>query len=228
MNKRAVIFIAGGAAAVALLLGGALIVGQQQTRSDAASARSALPHATATAVDPSIGAAGASTAEPTSPPEKAAPAPDVEPGASSQPPAAEVLPPEPDTSPALPPSTPLPVLVTTPLPATASATGKIVHGFPSHLIPTAPQSTVVSSSVASEGSHLQAALTAKSTMSADDVVAYYRTAFAKYGLLDSAAPAGQDSSALNFTRGTSSVTLTVTETRTGCRYIVFGALTAAD
>ncbi|MEO6309302.1 MAG: hypothetical protein ABIO33_01280 [Leifsonia sp.] len=225
LNQRTVAFIVVGGALAALLIGGALVVGQQQTRSDVAEVSSAPTASTAAPGASSPEAASTSTAEPT--PEASTPTPGApSPGTPDQLPPAEVPPPATGDSLRLPSSTPLPDLITSPLPATASATGKIVHGFPTDLIPTAPHSTVVSSSVASEGPHLQAALTAKSTLSTTEVLAYYRTAFAPFGLLDSPAPAAGGSSALIFTRGTDSVTLTVTGVSGGSRYIVFGALTA--
>lgn len=222
MNKRTVVLFVAGAAA--LLAGGALLIGTQQPRlagADARSAAAATPSAVGTPGAPSNGTASTAPADPA--PGASAPSP----GTPVHEPSTEVLP-LPSSSPlSLPPSTPLPDLVTSPLPATASATGKIVRGFPSTLLSTAPESQVVSSSVAAEGSHLQASLAATSTLSADEVLLYYRTAFAPFGLLDSAAPATSGSSALVFTRGADTVTLTVTGDAGGTGYVIFGALTAS-
>ncbi len=113
-----------------------------------------------------------------------------------------------------------------PLPDTSSAVGSIVAGFPTRVIPEAPHSSVATSSVAAEGSRLQAALTAQTTLSVVEVMDFYRTALAGFGLFDTPAPALDGSSALAFTRGDNTVTLTATTIDGGCRYVVFGSFSA--
>jgi hypothetical protein len=127
----------------------------------------------------------------------------------------------------LPASKPLVTLVTLPLPDTSSAVRSIVDGFPTGVIPTAPHSSIARSSVATEGSRLQAALTAKTSLSVVEVMDFYRTALAKLGLYDTPAPALNGSSALSFKRGNNTITLSATPVAGGCRYVVFGTFSAA-
>lgn len=141
----------------------------------------------------------------------------------------EVLPPSEEKSPiGLPPSPPLPDLITRPLPPTASESGALVAGYPASVIPPSPDSTVTSSSVASAENRLQVTLAASTPMTADAVLAFYRVTFAANDLVDSPAPAAAGSTALLFSRGTDTILLTVTPTKSGeSTYSVFGAFTAA-
>ena len=92
-----------------------------------------------------------------------------------------------------------------------------MRGFPTRAIPEAPHSTVTSSSVTSEGSRLQAALSAESSLDVLGVLDFYRTEMAKVGMLDSPAPALSGSSALVFARGDHTVTLSAETVEDGCR-----------
>ncbi len=127
----------------------------------------------------------------------------------------------------LPDSQPLAALVTLPLPDTSHAVGSIVDGFPTRVIPAAPHSSVATSSVAAEGSRLQAALTAKTSLTVVEVLDFYRSSLAKLGLYDTPAPALDGSMALSFNRGDNTITLSATAVEGGCRYVVFGTFTAA-
>ncbi|MBX0299443.1 hypothetical protein K2F54_05575 [Cryobacterium sp. 1639] len=127
-----------------------------------------------------------------------------------------------------PPEGTLPALVSLPLPDTATAVGSIVAGFPAGVIPEPPDSVVEVSSVATEGSQLQAALSGRTTLTADEVLDFYRTALAELGLSDAPAPSVDGSSAIAFTRGNNSVALTVSPIEGGCRYVVFGTFTAGS
>lgn len=127
----------------------------------------------------------------------------------------------------LPDSQPLAALVTLPLPDTSHAVGSIVDGFPTRVIPAAPHSSVATSSVAAEGSRLQAALTAKTSLTVVEVLDFYRSSLAKLGLYDTPAPALDGSMALSFNRGDNTITLSATAVDGGCRYVVFGTFTAA-
>jgi hypothetical protein len=133
-----------------------------------------------------------------------------------------------ETSPiGLPPSAPLPDLVTLPLPQTASETGALVAGYPADLIPPSPGATVTSTSVASAENRLQVTLTASTSMAPAAVLDFYRVSFAANNLVDSVAPAASGSSALLFSRGADTVLLSVTPTGDGgTAYSVFGAFTA--
>lgn len=138
----------------------------------------------------------------------------------------EVIPAKPTTAPALPPTTGLPRLIAAPLPATASATGKLVAGFPGAL-PPAPGSTITSSSVASQGGHLQLTLVATAGRAASDIVAFYRAALAKYGMYDAPVPAAAGRTVVAFARGADSVTVTATPGSGGTSYVLYGAFSAA-
>jgi hypothetical protein len=138
----------------------------------------------------------------------------------------EVLPPVAPTSPALPPSDPLPVPVSAPLPRTASATGGLVSGYPDAVLPLTPGAHVDSSSVASQGDRLQVTLTATTDAGVTDVLAFYRTALAKYGMYDTPAPAQGGATALRFSRDGSTVTITATPSDDGSTYVIFGTFTA--
>lgn len=119
-----------------------------------------------------------------------------------------------------------PALVSLPLPDTATAVGSLVAGFPVDVVPAAPDSVIDVSSVATEGSQLQAALSGQTTLTAEEVLDFYQAALSELGLSAAPAPALDGSSALAFTRGNNSVALTVSPIDGGCRYVVFGTFTA--
>lgn len=118
-------------------------------------------------------------------------------------------------------------LVSAPLPATASARGSIVKGFPA-VIPQAPESTITFSSVATEGDRMQMGLEATTSVSADGVLSYYRTVFEPLGLVAAPAPAVEGSTALSFVRGGNGITVTVSTSAGSARahYIVTGVFIA--
>lgn len=119
-------------------------------------------------------------------------------------------------------------LISAPVPTTASALGKLVAGFPSAVISQAPESTVMFSSVASEGDRVQVGLVGMSTRAPSDVLAHYNTTLAKLGLVGGSVPAVDNSTATAFTRGPNVVTVTVTSVGGGSRYTVFGVLLAGS
>lgn len=134
----------------------------------------------------------------------------------------EVLPPEPHQTesarlPALPQPTPL---IAAPLPPDAAAQGAIVAGFPVTLAGPAPQSDVIDSSIASDGTTMQAALTARTDEAPDAVAAHYRDAWAALGL----SPAGGDGADLAYTDRFTSISLAVSETGTGTVYTLYATL----
>lgn len=118
---------------------------------------------------------------------------------------------------------PLPPLMTGRIPANASALDRIVAGFPS-VMPLAAQSTVLTSSISSSGTRLQATLDATSELSPTMVADFYRSAFAALSLAGSDVPATEGSIGMIFSRGRDSVTLTVTPRGDGTRYSLFGVL----
>ncbi len=128
----------------------------------------------------------------------------------------------------LPKSTPVPNPVSGPLPPTASAVGSVAKGYPNDVMPAAPKSSISATSVSSQGKRLQASLTATTTLAVIDILAFYRTTLAKYGMYDTAAPALDGSTALTFTRGGNSVTLTATPVAGGSTYVVYGTFAATS
>lgn len=138
----------------------------------------------------------------------------------------EVMPANPQATPALPPSTPLPYPVSGPLPASASASGRLVAGFPAAVLPQAPDSRIASSSIATQAPRLQVALEAHTGQGVAELLAFYRTALAQYGMYDSPAPAAAGSTAVTFSRDGDSVTVTATPETTGTSYVIYGAFTA--
>lgn len=125
------------------------------------------------------------------------------------------------------PPPPLASLYTGPLPAPASAVGKLVVGFPA-VIPLAQGTVITDSSVSSSDGILQAALVAHTPLSAPAVIAFYQSELAKVNLQVVALPAIGGSLALGFTRDGSSITLTVTASSSGgSTYTVLGVLRSA-
>jgi hypothetical protein len=126
---------------------------------------------------------------------------------------------------ALPRSSPRAPLISAPLPKAATARGTVVAGFPRTVISLPPRSTVIFSSVSSEGSRLQAGLEATSSLAPKEVIAYYRKAFSALGLVANTAPAVAGSTAWAFVRDASTITVTTApDPSGGSRYSVHGAL----
>ncbi|WP_166874836.1 hypothetical protein [Salinibacterium sp. ZJ450] len=135
----------------------------------------------------------------------------------------------PGTTPAdpTPPVGPAPApLFVAPLPATASAEGELTTGFPSQVVPLAPDSRVVSSSLASEGTRLQVGLTATSGTAAAAVLDHYQSVYGPLGFASRPADAVSGTTAWVFTRGENAVTVSVYQLDTGSAYTVFGTFTA--
>lgn len=184
--------------------------------------------------------AGASSQATSTPRASSSPVPSAKGGATpapaptdkADPPAAgkrfttEVIPADPAAVPALPPSTPIPYPVSAPLPKSASATGGIVDGFPTAVIPQLPGSKVATSSVASESPNLQVSLTGTTSGSVTDVLDFYRQALAKFGMYDAAAPALDGATAVTYSREGNAVTVTATPGKSGTSYALYGTFTA--
>ena len=120
---------------------------------------------------------------------------------------------------------PAPLFVA-PLPATASAEGALTPDFPSDVVPLAPDSRVVASSLASESTRLQLGLTATSGTSASGVIEYYQSVYGPLGFSGRLVDAVAGSTAWVFTRGDNAVTVTVAPVDPGSAYTVFGTFTA--
>jgi hypothetical protein len=128
----------------------------------------------------------------------------------------------------LPPSTALPYPVSAPLPKTASASGKLVAGYPSAALPTVPGTDIRDSSVASQAGHLQVTLTGTTAQQVTDIVAFYRSALAKYGMYDAPGAAVAGSTSIVFSRDGNSVTVTAKPAKGGATYVVYGTFTATS
>lgn len=174
------------------------------------------------------GTPAAGTPTPQAPGDGAEPDADTGPGTETGPrTSTEVLPSEP-VDVILPPSKPPAALISLPLPPAASSLGEIVAGYPSAVMPALPGSVVDHSSVAAQGSRLQAALEARVTVDTADILAFYRQHFAPLGLLESPVEATKRRTMLSFARADGAVTLSVTAVAGGSSYLLFGVFTAPD
>jgi hypothetical protein len=147
-------------------------------------------------------------------------------------PGQEILPETPGSSPGgLPGLSPAPdphiPLVSMPLPRGATAHGRMVRGYPDRIVPAAPRSRIMVTSVASSGTHLQASLTADARLSTSRLELFYRVRLGRLGLREVSTPASPGTIALAFARGDNHVILTI---RRGpvTRYSLFAAFVAAS
>lgn len=109
-------------------------------------------------------------------------------------------------------------LVSAPLPASGSQDGGLVEGFPAEIAGPAAESTVRSSSIATQDTVMQTALSALSSASQDDVRAEYRTRWAAAGLREQQTADGT----MTFAGAYESLSLTFGSSGTGTLYTVFG------
>ncbi|MDR6506662.1 hypothetical protein [Arthrobacter oryzae] len=139
----------------------------------------------------------------------------------------EVLPPVSDAPRGLPLPSPPAALVSLPLPATASAQGKIVDGFPAAALPFPDESIVVFTGVSAADTVLQVTADAISELSRDSVVGHFQQRLMTVGFWSEAAPAAEGRRAVRFVRGSDSLTLTTSTTGTGStRFTLLGSLHA--
>jgi hypothetical protein len=113
-------------------------------------------------------------------------------------------------------------LVKAPLPASASANGRLVKGFPTAIMGPAPESDILSSSIATQGDTMQVTLVARTDASEKEVTEHYRALWSKLGLTEAASSAG--SADLAYSDQYSSLSLAFTTAGTGTVYQVFGVL----
>lgn len=149
-------------------------------------------------------------------------------GSVTPPPGAEMPPTEEGSSsgPALPGLDVDPgALVQTPLPAAGAARGQLVKGFPRSMRPLR-RSRVLTSSVSPSGSRLQVALEASTAAGVDRVLLAYRTRFARLGMVEEDVQSVQGSHSSGFSRGDSSVVVTVRAGGGRTTYTVYGVLRA--
>lgn len=140
----------------------------------------------------------------------------------------EVLPPVTDRPTGLPTPSPPSALVSLPLPATASAQGKIVDGFPVAALPFPDGTVVVSSSVSAADTILQVTADAISQSSPDSLVGHFQQRLAAVGFWSEPAPAADGRRSVRFVRGADSLTLTTSTTGTGStRFTLLGSLHTA-
>lgn len=116
-------------------------------------------------------------------------------------------------------------LISRPLPKTASGRGMVVAGFPAGVIPLASASSVQSSGISSAGTKMQVSIVATSSRSPDRILLFYRTALARSGFVESAAPAVGGSTAASFAHEADNLVVTVTRTSPkASTYSVYGTL----
>ena len=164
---------------------------------------------------PSAGDASSPSSPATSPPAPG-PSPQGTPVDGS-----EVLPPvsgAPSTG--VPRMTPAPPLWDGPAPETDAAEGRLVKGYPVDLAGPLQGDTVVSSSVTSQSTTLQAALTARSPKSLEDVRSHFAELWSDLGL----AKQSDEDAQLAYGGRAASMSLTVTTGGTGTTYVVFAVI----
>ncbi len=143
----------------------------------------------------------------------------------------EVQPDPPGSSPSTLPgitSTPGPSkapLISTPLPSQASAHGAFVAGYPRRVVPGAPRSRVLVSSVSPSGSRLQTALTSHSPGRVPRIERFYRAHLSRIGFREATPTIAGPATTLTFHRGADSVVLTL-NAQHGVRYTLFASLSA--
>jgi hypothetical protein len=129
--------------------------------------------------------------------------------------ALEVLPPVSASPGGLPIPSPPAALVNAPLPSAASAKGKTVEGFPSHILSFPDRTVVVFTAVTSNGDTLQATAEGIVELAADKVTGHFQQVLQAKGFRSEEAPAVSGQAGLRLARGTDSVTLTLSTTGTG-------------
>ncbi|MFZ3454197.1 hypothetical protein [Arthrobacter sp. 7Tela_A1] len=119
-------------------------------------------------------------------------------------------------------------LINLPLPPADAAEGRLVGGFPEQLVPPAPATEVVSSSVAASGNTLQAGLRATGAAVPRDVLAFYSEHFRNLGFQPGAEETVGGTTSAVWSYGTSSVTLSIGPEAGGTAmdYSIFAVLRA--
>lgn len=215
---------------VAAILGGTAVVLDQMTAGEPAASHTAAPAGSSPPVTGSSADPGATVAAAPTDGAGGAPAPTggSTAGSGAAPVGREVLPPVSATPTGLPvPSPPAP-LISLPLPAAASAQGKIVDGFPADALRFPEGTVVVSTSVSPAEGTLQVAADAIAGLSQDSVAGHFQQVLGGVGFWSEPLPAAAGERALRFVRGSDSVTLTASTTGTGStRFMLLGNLHAA-
>lgn len=208
---RRVLWLTGGVVAVAL----AAAVWLWAAGAGGDTGPGAAPSATNPAASPA--ATPGSEPEPEPTPTRG-PVPGAAPTTGSEVQAPEAGQPDPGRIPPLPETTPL---VGAPLPASGSAEGELVEGYPSDAMGPTLDSDVVSSAIATEGDAMQVTLVARTDASPDSVRAHYREAWTAIGLI---AHGATDAAGLSYTGRMASLTLAfAAESGTGTVYTILGS-----
>jgi hypothetical protein len=95
------------------------------------------------------------------------------------------------------------------------------------VLPRAPHSSVLVSSVAPSGNRLQVSLTGRTSLRPARLALFYRSRLARLGLRPESTPTVPGTTALGFGRGDSHVTLTVQPGRV-TRYTLFATLSTTS
>jgi hypothetical protein len=119
-------------------------------------------------------------------------------------------------------------LVTAPLPKTASATGKLVTGFPSGVISIPADTKVTSSAISTQGNRMQATLVGTSAAPVGDVLSYFEAACTKLGLTSTVTPSAPGTQATSCARGNDRITVTTEAQPGGTRFTIFALFTAGE
>ncbi len=114
-------------------------------------------------------------------------------------------------------------LVSRPFPRTGAARGRLVAGYPTRVLPLVPGSDVVTSGMTSEGSRLQVTLTATTPRSVDRVLLHHRLRLTRLGFVEGDVVSPGE---ITFTRGPSSVAVSVSRDGTTTSYAVVATLHA--
>lgn len=117
-------------------------------------------------------------------------------------------------------------LFTEPLPKTASATGKLVAGFPTKVISVPSGTKIVSSSISTQGDRMQLSLVGTSPASVGDVQSYFQGTFSTLGLTAAVTPSAPGTVATTYSRGSDRITVTTAAGSDGTQLTVFGLFTA--
>lgn len=234
MQKRT--WILAGAAALCLVAVGTTLAliqpstqtgasgGSSASSTEAGGAHSPGSSGAATGPPPSNGASTAPT--PPSSPDKAplVKAPAAAPDGSNP---LEVLPPNSDKTNTLPPSAKAPALLSGPAPSNSSANGELAAGYPAASLPPEPKSAVISSSVSSDGTHIQLSLVATSGTDTDGVLSFYTNTLAQYGYF-SATVLQSGATEQSYSGPDGTVTVTAQRSPGGTSYSLFASVVAAE
>ncbi|MBC7402288.1 MAG: hypothetical protein H7279_03810 [Microbacteriaceae bacterium] len=126
----------------------------------------------------------------------------------------------------LPPSARIASLFSGALPKSASHSGGLVAGFPAS-VSLAQNSTVITSSISSNGTKVQATVYATTSAPSSTVLDFYASLFAKGSLAGLKIPAAAGSTAIAYSGGPNSLTLTVSTIPSGSAYSLFGVFETA-